>query len=152
MSQKRFFRSGELARLFGISSDTLRHYERMGLIAATPRSSNRYREYPPQTVDRVNLIRSALAVGFTIRELSRILQARDRGRVPCREVRTLAEQKLHSVEERLRELKQTRTALQTLLTDWERRLANTPNDQPARLLESLQHPRTLNKKKRRILT
>lgn len=147
MSQKRFYRSGELARLFGISSDTLRHYERMGLIAATPRSSNRYREYPPQTVGRVNLIRSALAVGFTIRELSHILQARDRGKIPCREVRTLAVQKLQSVEDRLRELKQTRTTLQTILSDWEQRLAKAPNDQPARLLESLARPRTMNKRK-----
>jgi DNA-binding transcriptional MerR regulator len=59
-------RSGELAQLAGVSPDTLRHYERKGLLAAPHRSPNGYREYPASALDRVRLIRRALAVGFTL--------------------------------------------------------------------------------------
>jgi MerR family transcriptional regulator, Zn(II)-responsive regulator of zntA len=145
MSQKRFYRSGELARRFGISPDTLRHYERMGLMVPTPRSSNRYRAYPPQTIDRLNLIRTALSVGFTIRELSEILQARDQGKIPCKKVRDLAVQKLHSVEAQLRELTEARATLQRTLKDWNHRLNKSSPHRHARLLESL--VRTKNKQK-----
>src|SRR5262245_28291588 len=56
-------RSGELARLSGVSADTLRHYERKGLLKPH-RASNGYREYTRQAVERVRLIRGALAIGF----------------------------------------------------------------------------------------
>src|SRR5437773_925083 len=91
-------RSGELARQAGVSADTLRHYERKGLIARPRRSPNGYREYPASTLDRVRLIRSALAVGFTLDELARILKERDQGGAPCRQVRQLAAEKLAEVE------------------------------------------------------
>jgi DNA-binding transcriptional MerR regulator len=91
-------RSGELARLAGVSTDTLRHYERRGLIAAPGRSGNGYREYPSEALDRVRLVRSALAVGFTLDELVDILAVRDRGGAPCRRARALLEEKLEAVE------------------------------------------------------
>ena len=59
MDQKPHFRSGELAELTGISPDTLRHYERMKLLAAPRRSTGNYRLYPPEAVQRVRLIRHA---------------------------------------------------------------------------------------------
>jgi DNA-binding transcriptional MerR regulator len=145
MSRKSFYRSGELARLFDISSDTLRHYERMGLIPALQRSDNGYREYPLEVVDRIQLVRSALSVGFSIRELSRILKSRDQGRPPCREVRDLAREKLNTIEERLRELKKMRIDLQGILNDWDERLKKAPRDQPARLLDALARSRVSNK-------
>src|SRR4051812_28459483 len=86
--------AGELARLAGVSSDTLRHYERKGVLPRPLRLSNGYRKYPASSVDRVRLIRRALAVGFTLDELARFLKARDRGQAPCREVRALASEKL----------------------------------------------------------
>jgi DNA-binding transcriptional MerR regulator len=147
MSEKQFYRSGELARLFGISPDTLRHYERMGLIQRPRRSANRYREYPKQAIDRITLIRSALSVGFTIRELSRILRARDGGKIPCLEVRDLAKKKLAGVEERLKELHETRAILQQLLIDWDKQLKRAPAGERAGLLESLARSRTVTKRK-----
>src|SRR5215210_4789107 len=88
------FLSGELARLAGVSTDTLRHYERKGVLPAARRLNNGYRKYPLDSLDRVRLIRRALAVGFTLDELAQILKARDHGQAPCREVRTLAAEKL----------------------------------------------------------
>ena len=72
MDQKPYLRSGELARLAEISPDTLRHYERMKLLAVPRRSSGNYRLYPPEALDRVHLIRHALAVGERIHAMADI--------------------------------------------------------------------------------
>jgi DNA-binding transcriptional MerR regulator len=85
--------SGELARLAGISADTLRHYERLGLLPASARTSG-YRNYPESALERVFLIRSALSVGFSLSELQTILKMRDAGKVPCHRVRAMAQSKL----------------------------------------------------------
>jgi DNA-binding transcriptional MerR regulator len=130
-------RSGEIARRAGVSADTLRHYERRGLVAKPRRLANGYRAYPPEALDRVLLIQRALAVGFTLDELSGLLRARDRGHPPCREVRTLAERKLRDVDRQLEDLTEFRKALGGMLRDWDVRLARADGKTPARLLESL---------------
>ena len=130
-------RSGELAKLAGVSSDTLRHYERVGVLPRPPRSQSGYRHYPPSAVGRVRLIRRALAIGFSLDELLRVLQVRDRGGAPCRNVRDIAASKLTQLEERIADLEALRDHLRGLLQDWDNRLAGTPDGQPARLLESL---------------
>jgi MerR family mercuric resistance operon transcriptional regulator len=58
-------RAGALARLAGVSSDTLRVYEKKGLLPAPSRSANGYREYPTDAARRVRVVRQALALGFT---------------------------------------------------------------------------------------
>ncbi len=130
-------RSGELARLAGVSTDTLRHYERKGVLPAPHRSRNGYREYPPETLERVRLVRRAIAIGFTLEELSQILKVRDRGDAPCRNVFSLAQTKLQEIEERLKELSDFRNELHGLLADWQQRLSDTPPDTRAGLLEAL---------------
>lgn len=137
LNEIRFLRSAEVARLTGVSTDTLRHYERKGLIARPRRSANGYREYPPATVDRVLLVQRAIAVGFTINELAKILKQRDKGGAPCRGVRALAEAKLAGIEKQLQELTTLHAELQTILRDWDARLANTSDGARAGLLESL---------------
>jgi DNA-binding transcriptional MerR regulator len=136
-AKKGFLRAGELARAAGVSTDTLRHYERKGVLARPCRSANGYREYPADALARVRLVRRALAVGFTLEELARILRARERGVAPCREVRELAARKLASVEERLSELAAVREELRNALADWDSRLSKTRAGEGARLLESL---------------
>jgi|GEM_PF-263297 len=131
------YRSGELAANAGVSADTLRHYERRGLIAAVERLPNGYRSYPPEALDRVFLIQRALSVGFSLDELARLLRARDRGHPPCREVRALAARKLEDVERQLQSLADFRAALQATLRDWDARLDKRRGEEPARLLESL---------------
>ena len=104
MNKNEVFSSGELSRLAGVSSDTLRHYERKGVLERPRRSSNGYRRYPSDALQRVQLIRGALSVGFTLDELATILNVRDRGGAPCEEVRNLAVQKLANIETQLRDL------------------------------------------------
>jgi DNA-binding transcriptional MerR regulator len=120
-----------------VSTDTLRHYERKGVITPPRRSHNGYREYPSAATERVRLGRRLLAIGFTLDELAQILRIRDRGGAPCREVRELAVAKLSEVEARLRRLTSVRDELQAILEDWDARLANRAKGERAALLESL---------------
>jgi MerR family copper efflux transcriptional regulator len=134
---RRFYRAGELAGLAGVSTDTLRYYERQRLLAAPPRAANGYRHYPLEALSRVRVIRSALAVGFSVNELAKILGARDRELAPCQQVRQLAAKKLKALEGRIRELQHLRRTLSTTLASWDRQLARTPRGEKAGLLYSL---------------
>lgn len=86
--------SSELARLAGISVDTLRYYERNRLLPAAPRSSSGYRLFPPEALIRVQMIRGALSVGFSVKELEQIFTVREHGGTPCHQVRKLGTKKL----------------------------------------------------------
>lgn len=130
-------RSGELAERTGVSADTLRHYERLGILPRPPRTAGGYRIYPPEAERRVRLIQNGLAVGLTLRELARVLEVRDAGGTPCRAVRALAAGKLQDVEERIEQLVQFRAGLRSVLRDWDRRLAGTARGQRAGLLDAL---------------
>ena len=129
--------SGELADLAGVSRDTLRHYERKGILARPLRGHNGYRKYPREALQRVQLVRRALSVGFTLDELAKVLKVRDEGGAPCEEVRRLAAQKLVNVRDQLRELIELRDDLQQTLKDWDGRLARRAAGRQANLLESL---------------
>ena len=137
----RSYSAGECARLAGVSTDTLRYYERQRLLAKPPRAANGYRCYPAQALARIRVIRSALAVGFSVNELVQILGARDRGLAPCRHVRQLAASKLEALASRIRELQHLRTALRKTIDEWDQRLAKTPSGKRAALLESLAEAR-----------
>ncbi|HVT60723.1 MAG TPA: heavy metal-responsive transcriptional regulator [Thermoanaerobaculia bacterium] len=132
-------RIGELAAAAGISPDTVRHYERAGLLPRAPRSANGYREFPDVTLERLRVVRAALAVGFTVEELSRVLRERERGGAPCRAVRELAASKLTEVVRQERELRELRRTLTALLEDWDARLADQPAGTPVHLLAHLGH-------------
>lgn len=131
--------SGELSRLAGISTDTLRHYERLGVLPKPPRTNGGYRDYPANSLERVRLIQSALKVGFSLPELVTILRMRDRGEVPCDKVRAIAGHKLQEVKQQINDLLGMRDQLKRILKDWDDRLARTGRGKPARLLESLPH-------------
>jgi DNA-binding transcriptional MerR regulator len=130
-------RSGELARLTGVSADTLRHYERMGILPASQRTNGGYRIFPSSAVVRVQLAQRALQVGFSLKELSEILRIHDDGGVPCQRVLNLSEQKLRSIGRQIRELERTQDYLRKLVREWRRKLENTPEGTRAMLLQSL---------------
>jgi DNA-binding transcriptional MerR regulator len=134
--------SGELARLAGVSTDTLRYYERRRLLPSAPRSASGYRLFPPEALARVRLIRAALSIGFSVEELAAIFCERDRGGAPCKRVRALAAEKLAALEAQLRHLRSWRRELRTTLAEWDRLLRKTPQGQRAGLLEAFaaNHP------------
>ncbi len=131
------FRSGELAKLTGVSTDTLRFYERNRLLPPAPRAANGYRCYPAESLSRVLLIRRALGLGFSVAELARILKARDSGGAPCKSVRALAAEKLAQAESQMKDLIRFRRELTAVIKNWDRRLATAQAGKPLHLLESL---------------
>jgi DNA-binding transcriptional MerR regulator len=133
--------SGELARLCGVSPDTIRHYERVGVLPAAVRGANGYRLFPRESVARVQLIRRALAIGFSLEELKRILGQRDAGTPPCRSVRALAGEKLDTLDRRIAEMTAARQDLAQLIAEWDARLASTRDGDPAHLLEQPGEPK-----------
>ena len=136
-SKARYLSSGQLASITGVSTDTLRHYERMRVIQLPRRTSAGYRQYPPEAANRVRLVRRAMALGFSLEELSKVLTARDRGGAPCRQVHALALEKLAKLDRQIDDLVALRGHMQEIVAEWETRLSTTPNGQPARLLETL---------------
>lgn len=130
-------RSGELAAQAGISPDSLRYYERLRLMPPVPRSAAGYRLFPPEALGRLQLIRGALSIGFSVRELAEILTERDRGSAPCPKVRKAAAEKLAGIEARIRALQSLRRDLRKQLAVWDKLLANTPRNQQSHLLENL---------------
>ena len=136
-SEKVSLRAGQLAKLAGISKDSLRFYERRGLLPAPRRGPNGYRRYPPEAVSRVLLIRVAFSIGFSASELASILRLRDSGGAPCREVRRLAGEKLERLRDEIRALSLLRSDLESVIADWDRRLAKAEAGKRAGLLEAL---------------
>jgi DNA-binding transcriptional MerR regulator len=126
-----------VARATGVSPDTLRHYERRGLLPQPERTAAGYRRYPAATVTRVEMIQRALVIGFSLQDLAHVLAERDRGGVPCGKVLVLVKDRLAALDQRLAELTVLRADLVALVADWERQLAATPRGKPARLLEGI---------------
>jgi DNA-binding transcriptional MerR regulator len=127
----------DVARATGVSTDTLRHYERNGLLPAVKRTAAGYRQYSATTVQRVLLIQRALVVGFSLSDLKRVLGVRDKGGAPCRSVRELVGERLDELNRRIEELIVLREELRVLLQEWDLKLAKTSHGQPAQLLETL---------------
>jgi len=98
-----------VAKATGVSTDTLRHYERKGLLPRVARTAAGYRQYSAAAVDRVLLIQRALIVGFSLADLRRVLTVRDRGGSPCVGVRDLVGQRLEQLERRIEEMLALRT-------------------------------------------
>ncbi len=136
-SNKEFFLVGELAESAGVSTDTVRHYERNGVISKPRRAANGYRLYRSDALEQIVLVRRAIAVGFTLKELAEIFAERDKGNPPCRKVRAIAAAKLADLENHLREIKILHAELGKTIADWDEQLAQQSGENPAKLLESL---------------
>jgi DNA-binding transcriptional MerR regulator len=130
-------RSGALAKSAGVSPDTIRHYEKIGVLPRASRTQAGYRVYPASAVERVLVVQRALRIGFTLAELAEVLQARDAGGVPCRHVYQLAQDKLKGIEADIEALKRTRRYVKKVLCDWEQRIQSAGSGEKSHLLYSL---------------
>ncbi|MBA3743973.1 heavy metal-responsive transcriptional regulator [Sporichthya sp.] len=106
---------GELAAAAGVSTATIRFYERSGLLTPPERTSGGYRDYPDRAVAELRFVRAGQAVGLTLTELAEITAFRDRGEAPCGELVALMEHRMVEVEHRINELDQLRRDLAVLL-------------------------------------
>lgn len=105
---------GEVAHRTGVTTKTLRFYEREGLLAEPRRTDGGYRDYDESAVDRVAFIKDAQKAGLTLAQIGEVLTIRDSGQPPCGHVATLVTERLEQVEERLRELRGVRAGLQDI--------------------------------------
>lgn len=105
----------ELADQAGITPDTIRHYERVGLLGPAPRSANGYRAYGAQALDDLRFIHKAQALGLKLSDIKDVMAIAAGGRAPCEHVRTALDSRLQEVESRLRELRGLRSALRAAL-------------------------------------
>jgi len=130
-------RSGQLAKAAGVSPDTIRHYEKIGVLPKALRSPSGYRIYPQSAIERVRVVQRALRIGFTLAELSAVLKARDAGSAPCHRVYELAQAKLKGITADIAALSQTKRHLKMVLSGWEQRMRRTGKGKKAHLLHSL---------------
>lgn len=115
MTQKNTFRSGELARKAGVNKETLRYYERNGLLPRPERTESGYRLYTETDVRRIVFIKNAQALGFSLREIRELLGIVDGAVTDRNEVRELAEKKIAQIETQLSQLTQLRLTLVDLV-------------------------------------
>ena len=104
---------GAVADAVGVAATTLRFYEREGILPPSCRTAKGYRLYDEEAVHRLQFIRAAQAVGFTLADTRALLGLN--AETSCREVRTLIERRLHDVDRKLEDLKRVRSTLSTAL-------------------------------------
>jgi DNA-binding transcriptional MerR regulator len=128
---------GELADRAGVSRDTIRYYERMGLLPKAPRTASGYRQYAEGAIGRVRLVRDARRFGFPLKEVATFLRVREAGGAPCRQVREAAQHLVDDIDRQIGELRAARDAMRKTIRDWDQRLTRTSAGARAHLLEAL---------------
>lgn len=108
-------KTGQLANEAGVNVETLRFYEREGLLPEPPRRVSGYREYPADAVKRIRFIQRAKELGFTLREIKGLLQLRVDPDTTCAEVREQAAEKIADVKQKISDLKRIERALNKLM-------------------------------------
>lgn len=111
---KRFLTSGQLAREAGVNLETLRYYERRGLLSRPARTASGHRRYDPEAVALLRLIKRAQELGFTLAEICELLRGLERPKAVCDDVCRVIEAKIGQVEEELARLKAKRDRLSRL--------------------------------------
>src|SRR2546425_6482661 len=102
---------GALSKHTGTNIETIRYYERVGLLPAPTRSSGGYRLYGTDHLKRLNFVRRARALGFSVAEVRKLLRLADQKRRPCAEVRVVAKAHLQDVKAKIADLRQMERVL-----------------------------------------
>lgn len=107
---------GELAARAGSNPETIRYYERIGLLPPPSRTDGNYRDYAQPHVDRLSFIRHARGLGFEIADIRSLLDLTEHPERDCGEVDRIASGHLHAVKRKIDQLEQLRNELQRMLT------------------------------------
>jgi DNA-binding transcriptional MerR regulator len=108
---------GQVATDAGVSVDTVRFYERRGLVPVPRRRPSGYREYPPSTVERIRMARSLQHLGFTLDEIVDALRAHDAGDATCESELWRLDAVLERIDARIAELRRTRRLVATTMRE-----------------------------------
>lgn len=130
------FSIGKLAQAAQVSVETIRYYERSGLITQPPKPAQGYRTYTKATLARILFIKRAQELGFTLEEIENLLVL---GESHCSEVQELAESKLVSVRSKINDLCRLERVLEGLVTQ----CRSNPDNTACPIVESLQPDKDL---------
>ena len=111
----RHFTTGQVAKHANVNIETIRYYERRGLIPEPPRRESGYRQYPHDTVDRIRFIKRAQELGFALKEIQELLSLRLDPSTPAIEIRNKTEAKVRDIEEKIETLQKMKQALLHLI-------------------------------------
>ena len=102
-------RIGELARATGTKAETIRYYEREGILPAADRTDSNYRDYSDEHLATLTFVRRARELGFSMAQVRELLALSDHDEKPCQDVDRLVQQQLAEVERKIADLKMLRS-------------------------------------------
>lgn len=129
-------RTKEVADRVGVNTQTLRYYERRGLLPEPPRSPGGFRDYPGSVVQVLRFVKQAQRLGFTLTDVEELLQLADGGPDSCSTARALAAGHVQELDRKIADLQRMRGALTDLIDTCDRPHAN----RRCPLLDAMQSP------------
>ncbi len=102
---------GKVAKQAGVGVETIRFYERQGLLEEPPRNDSGYRQYASEAIQKLRFIIKAKRLGFSLQEIGELFTLRQKQDATCGDVRTQAEEKIKNIEEKIRDLSRMKEAL-----------------------------------------
>ena len=127
-------KTGELAATAGVNIQTVRFYERRGILPKPARTSGGYRNYSTDALRLIRFIKRAQELGFTLNEIEELLRLRDSRRASCAVVKAAGQAKMATVEAKIADLRAMKRALAVLLASCER----NDRDRQCPMLEALE--------------
>ncbi len=124
---------GQLAKATQVGVETLRYYERRGLLPEPPRRESGYRQFPAEAIKRIRFIKRAQNLGFSLREISRLLALSDGQEAGCEDVRQFALEKVREIETKIDHF----TRLKRILLDLVRKCQGSGPLTDCAIIESL---------------
>lgn len=112
---------GQVAKEAGVHVETVRYYERQGLIPEPPRRASGYRQYSPDFVRRIRFIKRAQTLGFSLKEIAELLALRVESEGVCNEVKRHTEQKITGIEQKIETLQRMKDVLVELVASCDQR-------------------------------
>ncbi len=114
---KHFFKTSELAKKAGVNKETIRFYEKKGLLQDPVRTDGGYRQYLQKDLERLVFISNAKELGFSLAEIKELLAIADGDIYKCSDVRQIAESKLNYISNQMKYLRKLKTTLTKLVTE-----------------------------------
>lgn len=111
---------GEVAKLSGVGIETLRFYERSGLLGRPARTQSGYRLYDREVLERLDFIKRAQVLGFSLDEIKQIIAEKQAGASPCEAVRDIVRTRLQELDEHMSEMRRYRNELASTLAEWDK--------------------------------
>lgn len=108
----------EVSQSIGLNSSAIRYYEKQGLISTISRSTNNYRVFDKQTIERLIFIKKAKSLGFSLEEIRKILTLKSEGNYPCNYVNKKIQDKIAFMEDETIKLQKERDRLKKLLSEF----------------------------------